>query len=928
MSDPKRASLITVGEPKSGKNKVTKTVRITVNLDESNESKYPVLNYKELLKAAVRRQRVENGKTGLDPFSDNDDDVEMVARKFEQKYGGKSTYGRKGRSKREDFADIGAGYDENDSFIDNTHGYDEMVPPECDTIYGGFYINCGSLEFKTVQENQNSISDAEQHGSRRNKRRISSSSSEEESSDSSSDSDSQDAKDPQAIANGTVDSHKTEHRKKKNNKIDKKKAKKIRRTDSSAATSGKQTSDDNAHHGDGESADSRTSQSDSLTSKPAPSSENAATSDSSRDVEPKVEVKLPAPVVQVLEELEAAVSRQLSDNPNVTANELLTTNEPALLRIERVLSKCSAEARVRRAAVQRAALALRTSRAELLRAVRARLEPAPDRAPDRDNAAAPSTATVQQSPVAAAPASTVAPSVHKRKLPDALPDLDISNMTPKEKEAKIVETLQILNVLIEEKKPSMITTYNAECKRVQEERKKIQIASAAEGAPHIEKRLPKRRFPWCPRSCALLARLARLAPDTEAAAALLAARALPLFPSGFVRMPTLLRQAGLSKEMKALDSKRQRVNSTSQPVVTPTQVFPDQPIQFPSILTVTSIKSTDKTEIDEPKYKVSPETVCSTIISAVTKELDRSDERKKDLSDKKQEDLYIPPSIGSITITPVPSQKTDRKVNNTLPVEKPKDSFLRVISPAALNEMAKKDKEKQKKIEKVNTSKDKRVESPLHVDTSYQTNKKEPSPKTKLEEINPKQIEAMRLAENNIPRPALIAKHTPPIVKPDKRQDVKKKKDLFIMSDVDPLADVQQETVDVEDSSNSVELVEEKTDLSECASDNRSDIVPSKDKVSAGQKNPNSVRERSFSLNREQNQKDEQLDEKTKALFDTVNTNLRELQNSQEPTKLNCNSYSDTVINSAKHEIAKETFKQRTTLFGKHFSRTDSYERY
>lgn len=30
---------------------------------------------------------VQNGKIdGLDPFSDNDDDVERVARKFEQKY--------------------------------------------------------------------------------------------------------------------------------------------------------------------------------------------------------------------------------------------------------------------------------------------------------------------------------------------------------------------------------------------------------------------------------------------------------------------------------------------------------------------------------------------------------------------------------------------------------------------------------------------------------------------------------------------------------------------------------------------------------------------------------------------------------------------------------------------------------------------------
>lgn len=50
MSDPKRATLIAVGAPNSAKNNVNKTVRLTVNLDESNESKYPELNYKELLK--------------------------------------------------------------------------------------------------------------------------------------------------------------------------------------------------------------------------------------------------------------------------------------------------------------------------------------------------------------------------------------------------------------------------------------------------------------------------------------------------------------------------------------------------------------------------------------------------------------------------------------------------------------------------------------------------------------------------------------------------------------------------------------------------------------------------------------------------------------------------------------------------------------
>lgn len=49
MSDPKRATLITVGASKSEKNKVHKTVRLTINLVESNESKYPELNYKELV---------------------------------------------------------------------------------------------------------------------------------------------------------------------------------------------------------------------------------------------------------------------------------------------------------------------------------------------------------------------------------------------------------------------------------------------------------------------------------------------------------------------------------------------------------------------------------------------------------------------------------------------------------------------------------------------------------------------------------------------------------------------------------------------------------------------------------------------------------------------------------------------------------------
>lgn len=55
----------------------------------------------------------------LDPFEENDDDVARIAKEFEKKYsGGYASKGR--RSKKDDYYDKGAGYDESDSFIDNT----------------------------------------------------------------------------------------------------------------------------------------------------------------------------------------------------------------------------------------------------------------------------------------------------------------------------------------------------------------------------------------------------------------------------------------------------------------------------------------------------------------------------------------------------------------------------------------------------------------------------------------------------------------------------------------------------------------------------------------------------------------------------------------------------------------------------------------
>ncbi|KFP07941.1 Ubinuclein-1 [Calypte anna] len=132
-------------------------VRITLTLFEPDHKRCPEFFYPDLLKSS--RGKVKGGSSGdkkkdpSDPFNDDEKErhkVEALARKFEEKYGGK----RRRKDRIQDLMDMGYGYDESDSFIDNSEAYDELVPASLTTKYGGFYINSGTLQFRQASESE------------------------------------------------------------------------------------------------------------------------------------------------------------------------------------------------------------------------------------------------------------------------------------------------------------------------------------------------------------------------------------------------------------------------------------------------------------------------------------------------------------------------------------------------------------------------------------------------------------------------------------------------------------------------------------------------------------------------------------------------------------------------------------------------------
>ncbi|XP_061686851.1 ubinuclein-1 isoform X2 [Syngnathoides biaculeatus] len=121
------------------------TVRLVVDLFAPDDHHFPEFSYTQLLENKMR------SKTGeVQPRLDLDleEDVIDCVRKMEEKYALKK------KDRIQDLIDIGYGYDDEDSFIDNSEAYDEFVPSSITTKYGGFYVNSGVLHFRRVSDTE------------------------------------------------------------------------------------------------------------------------------------------------------------------------------------------------------------------------------------------------------------------------------------------------------------------------------------------------------------------------------------------------------------------------------------------------------------------------------------------------------------------------------------------------------------------------------------------------------------------------------------------------------------------------------------------------------------------------------------------------------------------------------------------------------
>uniref|UniRef100_G3Q7J3 Ubinuclein 1 n=1 Tax=Gasterosteus aculeatus aculeatus TaxID=481459 RepID=G3Q7J3_GASAC len=145
------------GDPADGSGR---TVRLELTLFEADEMRFPEFSYTQLADNKIEHTKE---KVQLSRFEEQEqrehEEIVATSRKLERKYGNEPK--KKKQDRIQDLIDIGFGYDDEDSFIDNSEAYDEFVPASITTKFGGFYVNSGVLHFRQASETEDPATEEE-----------------------------------------------------------------------------------------------------------------------------------------------------------------------------------------------------------------------------------------------------------------------------------------------------------------------------------------------------------------------------------------------------------------------------------------------------------------------------------------------------------------------------------------------------------------------------------------------------------------------------------------------------------------------------------------------------------------------------------------------------------------------------------------------
>ncbi|XP_037115562.1 ubinuclein-1-like [Syngnathus acus] len=126
-------------------------IRLVVSLFEPDEQNFAEFSYTQLLENKWHNVKDEVETRSRFEVGDQSEKQHMASlmRNLEKKYTVK-----KKQDRVQDLIDIGYGYDDEDSFIDNSEAYDEFVPSSITTKFGGFYVNSGVLHFRQISDTE------------------------------------------------------------------------------------------------------------------------------------------------------------------------------------------------------------------------------------------------------------------------------------------------------------------------------------------------------------------------------------------------------------------------------------------------------------------------------------------------------------------------------------------------------------------------------------------------------------------------------------------------------------------------------------------------------------------------------------------------------------------------------------------------------